>query len=149
MVTLTESPLASLALLLALAAAATACASDGGTRPSPGAEYGAPVVLGVGDAMVVGDDGLTLRFEGVSNDSRCPVDVNCIWEGEALVLLRAQAPSQEARTLEVRVRGTGGSGTGEYAGRFTVQVTKLEPAPVSTAPIPASAYKATVVVTRR
>lgn len=146
--TLTSS-LTPLALVMALATAASACASDGGTRPSPGAEYGAPFVVGVGDAMAVGGDGLTVRFEGVSNDSRCPVDVNCIWEGEAMVQLRAQAPSQEARTLELRVRGGGGSDSSEYGGRFSVQVTRLEPAPVSTSPIPAGAYKATLVVTKR
>lgn len=149
MLPLVSSPMVPLALLLALAGTATACASDGGTRPSPGSEYGAPFVVGVGDTLAIGGDGLTLRFEGVSNDSRCPTDVTCIWEGEALVALRAQAPSQDARTLELRVLGGGGSEAAEYAGRFVVQVTKLEPAPVSTSQIPAGAYKATLVVTRR
>ncbi len=134
--------------LLGLTAMARSC-SDSGTSPSPGAEYGAPFVLGVGDARAVGADGLTVRLEGVSGDSRCPTDVNCVWEGEALVQIRAQAPAAEARTLEVRVRGTGGAGRGDFAERFELEVTRLEPAPVSTKPIPASAYKATLVVNRR
>ena len=31
--------------------------------------------------------GLTVRFDDVGNDSRCPVDVTCIWEGNAAVLV--------------------------------------------------------------
>lgn len=139
----------SLAALIAFSMAAAACGSDSGTEPSPGAVYGTPFVFGVGDTMAVGGDGLTLRFEGVSDDSRCPVDVVCITAGDARVALRAQAPSQDVRTLELIVLGGGGSQATEYAGRFMVQVTKLEPAPMSTTPIPPNAYRATLVVTRR
>lgn len=134
--------------LLGLAAMAMSCA-DSGAAPTPGAEYGASFTLGVGDAQAVGADGLTLRFEGVAGDSRCPVDVVCVWAGEATVRLRAQAPSQDARTLDVTVHGTGGSGEGDYAGSYKITVTKLEPAPVSRQQIQASAYRATLVVVKR
>ncbi len=149
MVLLPSFPLVPTAALVALLALAGSC-SDNGASPSPQPDYGTPFTLGVGDARAVGADGLSVRFEGVANDSRCPVDVNCVWEGEATVQVRLQAPAQETRTLELRVRGTGGSSPpGEFGERFAVQVTKLEPAPRSSQPIPAGAYQATLVVTRR
>jgi hypothetical protein len=148
MVLLASTSLLPASAALALAGLAMSCA-DSGASPTPGAAYGAPFVLNVGDAQAVGADGLTLRFEGVSADSRCPVDVTCVWEGEATVRIRAQAPSQDARTLDVRVRGTGGSGESDFGEIFKITVAKLEPAPVSRQPIAPAAYKATLVVSKR
>lgn len=50
-------------------------------QPSP-QEYQS--VLGVGDELFLGNK--SLRFKSVVSDSRCPLSVNCIWQGEAEVL---------------------------------------------------------------
>ena len=42
----------------------------------------------IGQEIVLDELRSTLRFEGVSEDSRCPVDAVCIWEGNARVQLR-------------------------------------------------------------
>ena len=38
------------------------------------------VVLHYGETIVLGDREIT--FQDVSQDSRCPTDVNCVWAGE-------------------------------------------------------------------
>lgn len=45
-----------------------------------GATYGEPITLEVEDSVTF-DDGLTVKLLEMS-DSRCPADVQCIWEGE-------------------------------------------------------------------
>jgi hypothetical protein len=48
-----------------------------------------------------------IRFNGVSQDSRCPVDVQCVTAGSATVLLSVQtALSSHDITLDVPPEGT-------------------------------------------
>jgi hypothetical protein len=46
---------------------------------------GETFTLALGDSARVG--GMPLRFESVSEDSRCPRNTSCFWEGNARVLL--------------------------------------------------------------
>lgn len=43
-----------------------------------------PVVLGVGDSFEL-PDGSVLEFVELVEDSRCPADAFCVWQGEALL----------------------------------------------------------------
>lgn len=85
-------------LLLPLALAAGACsttqpaASDTTRSHGSTAELEAvpdtfsldtPFRLGYGDAARFPTDDVTVRFEGVLEDSRCPVGVDCVRAGEA------------------------------------------------------------------
>lgn len=42
-----------------------------------------PFQLKIGETIMVG--GLTISFDGISEDSRCPKDVNCFWSGAVTV----------------------------------------------------------------
>ena len=75
------------------AAGLTACSQDV-TAPvrapeAPLAAAGANVSLGqpfelrVGRSATVAGEGLTVSFEAVSSDSRCPTGVQCVWAPEA------------------------------------------------------------------
>ena len=88
-----------LALLLAASGCSgsqTAAAPDASADAAPDAQTvttGEPVVLGLGDAVEIG--GHEIRFVDVVEDSRCPEDVTCVWEGRAKVRLAASAPGAE------------------------------------------------------
>jgi len=41
--------------------------------------------LELGASTVV--DGLVVRFDHITEDSRCPADVDCVWEGRATISL--------------------------------------------------------------
>lgn len=47
-----------------------------------------PLQMAVGEELVLEQLGLLVRFEAVTEDSRCPVDenVDCVWEGNARAL---------------------------------------------------------------
>jgi len=74
-------PLLPAALLGAVVAVTSGCAS-GGTR---GATPGAPFELAPGESVSLPDEA-TLRYVRVAADSRCPPDVQCIRAGDADVV---------------------------------------------------------------
>ena len=43
----------------------------------------------------------TVTFLKVVEDSRCPLDVNCIWEGQATVLVEVTETGKEAQQVEL------------------------------------------------
>lgn len=50
--------------------------------------------------------GLVLTLERVVSDSRCPVDVNCVWAGEIRVALSLERPQTEAPRHEFELSST-------------------------------------------
>jgi hypothetical protein len=125
-----------------------ACASGGGTAPTaPTPALNEEFVLGPGQSVAVKDTNLRLTFDRVSEDSRCPTDVTCIWEGDATVVLRIKAAADEV-TREVHTQGDAPRSRKAPAGDYVVTLVRLDPAPRSTAPVEASAYRATLRVGR-
>lgn len=89
--------LASLAILFPLWG--TGCDSTPVTPlPSVQETLADSVQLAPGDQISAG--GLLLTFMEATDDSRCPVDVTCIWQGTAMVHITL-APAAGAGTAEV------------------------------------------------
>ena len=55
----------------------------------------ASVVLAIGASKRVPDTNLTVKFEAVIADSRCPTGTNCVWAGDAAVKIQMTAPKTE------------------------------------------------------
>src|SRR5215208_7155362 len=60
---------------------------------------GQPFELPIGATATVADTGLQVAFRAVTEDSRCPRRVNCIWAGRATVDLEVSAPNVAAETV--------------------------------------------------
>jgi len=60
-----------------------------------------PFVLHVGQMAAVNEGSLTITFDGVVEDSRCPKDVFCAWSGRAMAALSVGAADKEAQMVEV------------------------------------------------
>jgi len=95
---------------------------------------------------VVGDTGLTLAFERVRSDSRCAVDVQCIWEGDAAVAVTAAQPSHDTAALELHTTTSGGGQREARYGDFLITLTALAPQPHTQKPIQSGDYRATLRV---
>lgn len=142
--------------LAALLAGAT-LAACGGASSSPtaitvqheptthvGADGGL-ITLAVGQTGTVGAQSpLRVTFRGVEHDSRCPTDVQCVWEGNAAVDVRLARDGREARTT---LHTTLEQNQVEYAG-YVVRLAAVAPAPVSGRSIPANEYTVTLEVRR-
>jgi len=87
--------------------------------------------------------GLLVRFDSVSNDSRCPTNVTCVWAGNAVVLVsltRSGTPAYQT-TLNSTV---GANSTKD--GNETISLVGLLPVPDTRHPFPKSDYRARFVV---
>ena len=82
--------------------------------------------------------GLVLTLERVVADSRCPVDVNCVWAGEIRVALALEWPKTEAPRREFELSTTAPSATVNEIG---FELLGALPEPRSTVKIAASDYR--------
>jgi hypothetical protein len=118
-----------------------------GTSPSAprSAKLAEPFTLAPGETAQVEGAGLAVTFESVSADSRCPVDVTCVWEGDAVALVSARPATATPRELHT----SGRFATEAEAGEFRVRLVSLAP-PLRQGVTPAPGeYRATLVVTRK
>lgn len=133
--------------LLGTALLTTAC---GGGAASLLLSAGIPadVALRRGQAVEFGDEPLRIEFRDVLGDSRCPVDVVCVWEGDGEVELGVEAGESPTVSVSLHTTGSAGPLHVDLAG-YTITLLALSPDPVSTDPIPPSAYVAHLRVERR
>ena len=129
-----------IAACLAMAACGNKVATPSGEKIPLGREF----TLAVGQSAVVGDD-VRLTLKSVTDDSRCPVDVTCVWEGDAKVSVEVITPSPRAQH---ELHTTGRESHEAKHGDYRITLVKLEPAPRSTATISQGDYHATLVVVR-
>ena len=119
----------------------TACSDKSPSTPSP---VSREVVLAPGQAAAVAEAGLTLRFEGVSGDSRCPGDAICITGGDALVRIAVIPTRGGERAYALH--------TGDMRpvahDDVTIALVELSPYPFSSRPIQPADYRATLRVSR-
>jgi len=114
-----------------------------GAAPVPQARtvaVGAEVTLAPGEVVLVKTAELAVRFVAVSEDSRCPRDVTCVWGGEVKVQLEIQLAAQAASQVEVR------AGDSTMAGAYRISLVQVEPRPVTGANIAPQNYRATLKI---
>jgi hypothetical protein len=125
--------------LFAITLGAAACAPMTSPQVQVGREF--DVALGR-DAKVQGTP-ITVLFRGVTNDSRCAVDVQCVWAGNAALsvsIFEGNGPPTDA-TLN-----TGVEPRSIAVGGHTVRLVGLKPAPHSGKTIAPQDYVATFEV---
>ncbi|HVF58281.1 MAG TPA: hypothetical protein VNJ70_00475 [Thermoanaerobaculia bacterium] len=141
--------MANLSRLSVLLIACLLFACAGGARPGDGggvqqAALGEDVTLAIGQRAVIDGGALEMRFDGVPEDSRCPVDVQCITAGNAVARLRLAAGG-DAQTVELNT--TVGPKEATHAG-YTVQLVALRPEQTSGLRVTRGEYRAVLQVTK-
>ena len=129
------------ALSIWLSCLIAACAGSPVQSPvqvSPGQEFELELRQ---TAHITGTD-LTVRFEAVESDSRCPADVTCVWAGDASVNLRLLGPGCDTllrlhTDLEPR-RGAGCA--------IPLEVRGLQPTPRSIEPSTERRYRLRLLI---
>lgn len=101
------------------------------------------IILSLGEEAKVGP--LVLCFENILGDSRCPIDVLCIWEGDGAILMKASIRKTEPVRHPLHTHPSFGNEF-EYEG-YKIALTRLDPQPVSDHPIPPDEYQATLLIT--
>ncbi|MBI4438627.1 hypothetical protein HY640_01720 [Candidatus Woesearchaeota archaeon] len=105
-----------------------------GVVPSVG--FGTEFSLKVNGSVML-EDGMVLSLLGVSEDSRCPSDVQCVWEGRVVMGFSAsRGPFEEQFNLSFH----GGRAQLRVIDNYVVEVRSVEPFPLSTRRIAVSDY---------
>lgn len=99
--------------------------------------------LAPGSSAVVDEVSLSVRFNRVSGDSRCPADAICITGGDAIVHVTATG---NGRTSDYELH-TGDMQPVQHNG-VTIALVQLQPYPFSSRTIQPDEYRATLRVTR-
>lgn len=108
-------------------------------RERVSAEEGGEFSLQMGEERWVED--LKIKFMGVEDDSRCPVDVQCIQAG--WVTLRLMAGGEEVR---LRTPGDARVPNAAVVGSYIITLVGVEPSPRSDVPQGNRVYRATLRV---
>lgn len=106
---------------------------------------GSPAVVELGVGQSAGVDGVEIRFAEVTEDSRCAIDVVCVWAGNGAVVLHLSSDGVpvEAVTVNTTVEPRSVERDG-----LAIRVTGLAPQPVSTVTIDPDEYRVELEVSR-
>jgi len=103
-----------------------------------------PFELRVGRSATVAGEGLTVSFEAVPSDSRCPTGVQCVWAGNAVVQV---VLSKDGKAFGAELNTNLEPTSVDYL-NYNVRLVSLAPYPSANNSIPQSQYRATFVVTK-
>src|SRR5262245_18782261 len=108
-------------------------------------EIGKPFELKAAEFGVI--DGFRITFDGVSEDSRCPTGVQCVWAGDAAATFTLEKAPAAAQQQTLHTSGRFQRQT-DYDS-FIVRLEDIKPYPKEGGSIAPADYRATLVVTRR
>ena len=116
----------------------------GGCDESPtGPSLSEEFTLAPGEAVVIAEAGVRVRFDRVEGDSRCPADAVCVQGGDAVVQI---AVIERAAEWPYALH-TGNMAPVNHAA-LTIELVELQPYPFSSRTIEPGEYRATLRVTK-
>lgn len=97
------------------------------------ARLGEDFSLGEGQAAYVPTERMLIRFEGITEDSRCPSDVVCVWAGQvtAEVSIAGDGFSEDS-FITLGAGGTAESAFSGPKGSYLLELVSVKPYPLST-----------------
>lgn len=102
--------------------------------------------LSPGQSVLVGSEPLKITFERIAADSRCPPEVQCVWEGDAVAKVTAATGSQSPASYELHTNT--GFATQADHGHYRIRLTAVAPGPHAGVTIDPAAYVVTLLVTK-
>ncbi|MBK8900648.1 MAG: hypothetical protein IPM53_05680 [Anaerolineaceae bacterium] len=115
-------------------------------EPSP-VQLDQSFTISINQPAQFAEKGLSLTFQDVLEDSRCPSNVQCAWAGQARISIRVSQTGQAPATLEMNTNPPLEQDVVTY-GDFQIQLLALDPYPEEIGQhIPAKRYEATFLVT--
>jgi hypothetical protein len=124
-------------LCLVLLGACVSVKQEEATSGRPSANPGSEFALALGESMRIAGSRTIIHFSEVIDDSRCPMNARCIWEGNAKVAVEVLD-----RTVELNTSTR--FATKQTVAGVTVELIRLEPSPMAGAQT--TGYIATLIV---
>lgn len=109
------------------------------------AKLNVPFQLKINQIATIKSENLKIKFLNVSSDSRCPADVNCIWQGEVTIVVNIVKDGQNLGNFRLSSLLNPEITVNQYS----VKLTNVSSGPVlSGKPIKISDYVVTLVVSK-
>ncbi len=99
--------------------------------------------LKIGEGAKAPGEGLKVEFDSVAEDSRCPKGVNCVWAGNAKIILKVKKDTGKPANVELNTNIN--PKTSRYL-EYELRLKELKPYPESNATIKSSDYEVTLTV---
>ncbi len=131
-----------LGLWIALALAGCSAGASQVTAPSS-VSLGQPFQLPAGKTTALPSEKIRITFDRVKEDSRCPSGVQCVWAGQAVIVVALLPPVGGLVSKDLTL-----GPTPVTIDSFQIELRALDPSPTADGPVAPSAYVATLVVTR-
>jgi hypothetical protein len=120
--------------------------SDAAAFAAAQAALGQDFDMRTGGTVEISGEPLAVTFERVVEDSRCPTNVTCVREGDAVVRVRLQGAGKEEATLTLHTHPSGPQESSFQ--KYRARLVRLLPVPRDTARVPSEAYVATLNISR-
>lgn len=118
-------------------------------RAAQSARVGREFRIKAGRTVTLAREGLRLRFVRVAADSRCPTGVECVWAGNAEVLVEVGAQNRRAgKTLRLNTNASPERPAEDKYRSYTVRLVRLDPHPRAARKIRPGEYTATLLVSK-
>ena len=114
------------------------------TERSITANLGQAFDIKVGQEATISSQQLLLKFLSVSEDSRCPIGTNCVWEGNGKVNIKLTAQGHTSVAIELNTAKSLPSEATYLS--YKISLLDLQPYPSAGRTIQQSEYIATVTV---
>lgn len=135
------------ALAAFAAAVILAAMPPAGAQEAVQAQLDVPFELQFGQEAIIEQDNISVVFTDVTEDSRCPSDVQCIWAGQATIEVSVGVNGEDEGRHELTI-GAGESKASATVGQYVIRLAGLEPYLVSTTQIEPEDYVAGLVVSK-
>jgi hypothetical protein len=113
------------------------------------ARVGREFSIRAGRAVTLAREGLRLRFVRVAADSRCPEGVDCVWAGNAEVVIEVGTTNRRvSKTLRLNTNASPERPAEDKYRTYTVKLVGLKPYPHASRKIRQGEYTATLLVTQ-
>ncbi|WP_420208434.1 hypothetical protein [Candidatus Electronema sp. JC] len=116
------------------------CAKDKPEDPAP-----PPKLIELNYGGSVEEDGLRIHFASVTSDSRCPIGVQCVWTGNAEIVLELSGDGNHAAVLNTNPQFQQSYRTSEHV----VTLKELKPYPEEGQPIALNDYVAVLTAEKK
>lgn len=107
-----------------------------------------PFDIRPGQVAFVDAQGYKIEFVEVKEDSRCPANVVCVWQGRAVIVIHVTRPGEDLGLHELVLEAGREDVASVKVGGYSTKITALTPYPIAGMPTPRTEYTATLVVSK-
>jgi hypothetical protein len=106
-----------------------------------------PFQLKVNQTAQLPSEKVEIQFVEMQQDSRCPVGVQCVWQGQATVAVHLKKNGQDLGNLTLKTNAGQPDATTQSLNGYSMKLVDIAPQPKANQPIPKADYVATFVIT--